>query len=139
MAQRTGQLFMRADNQKVMVATALIAADRKHRGFRAQVTGDHPRVVNIQNLWTFITLPSRHLVYLSAHDHSMQWLQPTCNGTELLVSGAGASTTELPGSNAVHFQTLALGFVYFVVQDSTLTAEFYDTAGTRLFSRTLSK
>lgn len=78
-------------------------------------------------------------VYLSAHDHSMQWLQPTCNGTELLVSGAGASTTELPGSNAVHFQTLALGFVYFVVQDSTLTAEFYDTAGTRLFSRTLSK
>ena len=32
-------------------------------------------------------------VYLAAHDHSLQWLQPTCNGTELIVSGTGASST----------------------------------------------
>jgi len=78
-------------------------------------------------------------VYLSAHDHSLQWLQPTCNGTELLISGTGSSGTELPGTNPVHFQSLSLGFVYIVIQDSTLTAEFIDQNGTVLFTRTISK
>ena len=78
-------------------------------------------------------------VYLSAHDHSLQWLQPTCNGTELLVSGAGSKATELPGTNPVHFQSLSLGFVYIVIQDNTFTAEFIDQNGTVLFTRTLSK
>lgn len=78
-------------------------------------------------------------VYLSAHDHSLQWLQPTCGGTELIVSGTGASATELPGSNPVHFQSLSLGFVYVTIQDSTLTAEFIDQNGAVLFTRSLTK
>lgn len=78
-------------------------------------------------------------VYLAAHDDSLQWLQPTCNGTELIVSGTGASSTDLLPRNAVHFQSLALGFVYVVIQDSTLTAEFIDRDGNVLFTRTISK
>jgi hypothetical protein len=78
-------------------------------------------------------------VYLSAHDHTLQWLQPTCSGTELILSGAGSSTTSLPGSNPVHFQSLSLGFVYFDIRGNTLTAEFIDTTGTVLFSRTITK
>lgn len=30
-------------------------------------------------------------LYISAHDHSLQWLVPDCAGTELIVSGSGAS------------------------------------------------
>jgi hypothetical protein len=78
-------------------------------------------------------------VYLSAHDDSLQWLQPTCNGTELLVSGTGASSTSLEGVNPVHFQSLSLGFVYVVIEDSTLTAEFIDQNGTVLFTRSITK
>jgi hypothetical protein len=78
-------------------------------------------------------------VYLSAHDHTLQWLEPTCSGTELIVSGAGSATTSLPGSNPVHFQSLSLGFVYFDIRGNTLTAEFIDTTGTVLFSRTITK
>jgi hypothetical protein len=78
-------------------------------------------------------------VYLAAHDHSLQWLQPTCNGTELLVSGTGASPTSLKGTNPVHFQSLSLGFVYVAIQDSTLTAEFIDQDGTVLFTRSITK
>ena len=70
-------------------------------------------------------------LYLAAHDHSLQWLQPTCSGTELIVSGAGASPTSLPGSNPVHFQSDDLGFVYFDIQGKTLTAQFIDATGSR--------
>ena len=37
-------------------------------------------------------------LYLSGHDHSQQWLNESCKGTELAVSGAGAKTTELAGN-----------------------------------------
>jgi hypothetical protein len=78
-------------------------------------------------------------VYISARDHNLQWLQPTCNGTELLVSGAGSKLTELVARNPVHFEALTIGFVYVVIQDSTLTAEFIDRNGTVLFTRSITK
>lgn len=78
-------------------------------------------------------------LYLAAHDDSLQWLQPTCNGTELIVSGTGAAATELIDRNPVHFQSLSLGFVYIVIQDSTLTAELIDRDGTVLFTRSITK
>jgi tartrate-resistant acid phosphatase type 5 len=77
-------------------------------------------------------------VYVSAHDHSLQWLTSTCSGTELLVSGAGASTTTLPGTNLVHFQSLSLGFIYFDIRGKRLTAKVIDTEGTVLFTRTIT-
>jgi tartrate-resistant acid phosphatase type 5 len=78
-------------------------------------------------------------LYLAGHDHSRQWLEDTCKGTELIISGAGASVTELKGSNPVHFQNLELGFVYIVISGKTLTAEFIDVTGKSEFTRTLTK
>jgi tartrate-resistant acid phosphatase type 5 len=78
-------------------------------------------------------------VYLSGHDHTLQWLTETCSGTELIVSGTGASATELEGDNPAHFQSLALGFLYVTIDGDTFTGEFIDTTGAVLFTRTLMK
>ncbi len=78
-------------------------------------------------------------LYFSGHDHSRQWMTGTCAGTELAVSGAGASTTELKGSNATRFQKDTIGFLYISIVGKTLTAEFLDAAGTVEFTRTLTK
>jgi tartrate-resistant acid phosphatase type 5 len=77
--------------------------------------------------------------YLCGHDHSMQWLTPTCNGTELLVSGAGAETTSLPGTNEARFQSTELGFIYGVATETQLSMQFVNDSGKPLFSRTLEK
>ena len=78
-------------------------------------------------------------LYLSGHDHSRQWLQPTCSGTQLLVSGAGATVTGLPGNNLVKFQKNSLGFIYIVIQSNRLKADFIDVNGVVEFSDTISK
>lgn len=78
-------------------------------------------------------------VYLSGHDHSAQWLTPTCNGTELIVSGAGASTTENSQRNPSYFQTIDLGFFYFEITGRTLTGRYIDVNGTERFVRTYTK
>jgi tartrate-resistant acid phosphatase type 5 len=84
-------------------------------------------------------------VYLAGHDHNLQWLErsPTvCGGTELLVSGAGATTKAF--NTRMHsptvFQTdTKLGFLYVVIRDRELTAEFVDSTGTTLFTRTITR
>ena len=78
-------------------------------------------------------------LYLSGHDHSRQWLNESCKGTELAVSGAGAKATELGGNNPALFQSLELGFLYIVIQDKTLTAEFVDENGVTEFTHTIKK
>lgn len=78
-------------------------------------------------------------VLVSAHDASLQWLEPTCQGTELLVSGTGAKATTLEARNTTRFESLALGFLYVVVDGTSLTGEFIDTSGTVLFTRTLTR
>ena len=78
-------------------------------------------------------------LYLSGHDHSRQWLTGTCKGTELAVSGAGASATDLPGRNPARFQSKELGFLYVTIVGRTLTAEFIDKTGKVEYTRTLTK
>lgn len=78
-------------------------------------------------------------VYLSGHDHSQQWLNESCKGTELAVSGAGAKATELKGSNASLFQSIALGFLYIVIDGKKLTAEFVDGTGAIEFTHVITK
>lgn len=78
-------------------------------------------------------------LYLSGHDHSRQWLNESCKGTELAVSGAGAKATELGGSNPALFQSLELGFLYIVVEDKKLTAEFIDENGAVEFTHVIKK
>jgi hypothetical protein len=55
------------------------------------------------------------------------------------VSGGGAKTTELEGSQPTHYESETLGFVYVVIRDRQLTAEFINEDGTSLFTRTISK
>jgi hypothetical protein len=78
-------------------------------------------------------------LYLSGHDHSRQWLNESCKGTELAVSGAGAKATEFKGKNATLFQSLELGFLYIKIVDKTLTAEFIDENGVTEFTHVIKK
>jgi len=78
-------------------------------------------------------------VYFCGHDHSQQWLNESCKGTELAVSGAGAKTTELPGTNPTLYQSLALGFLYVVIDGKKLTAEFIDEDGKLEFTHAITK
>ena len=78
-------------------------------------------------------------LYLAGHDHSRQWLADTCQGTGIVVSGAGSSTTDLPGSNSVLFQENTLGFLYIHIQDNILNAEFIDVTGNVNFRHTITK
>lgn len=78
-------------------------------------------------------------VYFSGHDHSQQWLNESCSGTELAVSGAGAKTTELKGNNASLFESIELGFLYIVIDGKKLTAEFVDENGKIEFTHTITK
>ncbi len=78
-------------------------------------------------------------LYIAGHDHSRQWLEPTCQGTELVVSGNGSSPTGLTQKNRARFQSLGLGFLYVVADEKTLTGTFYDDTGAADFTRTLTK
>lgn len=78
-------------------------------------------------------------LYLSGHDHSMQWLNETCMGTPLAVSGAAAEFTTLGTKNATAFQAVVRGFMYITVKKKQLVAEFIDENGTLLHRETLNK
>ena len=83
-------------------------------------------------------------MYLSAHDHQRQWLDPAlCAGTELVVSGSGGEVKELddPERNPVFYQDgTTAGFLYVVADDHSLTGRFIDApSGAVVFERTISK
>lgn len=78
-------------------------------------------------------------LYLSGHDHSQQWMKPTCRGTELVVSGAGATLTSVGDRHPTHFQASQLGFFYAVADEKALTGQFIDLEGNIRFSRTLTR
>jgi 3',5'-cyclic AMP phosphodiesterase CpdA len=77
-------------------------------------------------------------VYLAGHDHSMQWLQPTC-GTEFIVSGGGSSPSVMVGTNATNFEDAALGFLWVEIDGRTFTGVFYDDTGTELYRASITK
>jgi tartrate-resistant acid phosphatase type 5 len=78
-------------------------------------------------------------VYFSAHDHSLQALTDTCAGTALFVSGSGSSPTTLSKKNATKFESLAIGFAYVTVTNTTLSVDFVDQSGSVLHTETLTK
>ncbi len=82
-------------------------------------------------------------VYFSGHDHSRQWLdEPTALcGTQMIVTGAGAKTTDiLERGNAAFFQDATKpGFVYVVIDGDTFTGRFYDADGNLDYERSFTK
>lgn len=75
-------------------------------------------------------------LYLSAHDHNRQWLEPTC-GVELVVSGAGAKHTPLVGRGAptLFEDDIHHGFVWLELRPEGLSGAFYRDDGSVDFTR----
>ena len=68
-------------------------------------------------------------LYLAGHDHSRQWLAPSC-GVTLALSGAGAkSTAIIDRGNEAAFAEASPGFLWISIEGAQLTAEFYDQGG----------
>jgi hypothetical protein len=75
-------------------------------------------------------------VYFAGHDHNRQWLEPSC-GTEFIVSGAAAKTTDLEGRGTPTFfeDDSDEGFLWVELRDDHFRGEFYNSSGTLDFSR----
>lgn len=79
-------------------------------------------------------------VYLSGHDHSLQWLQETLCGAELVVSGGGASFTAIEGhGNQAFWENAEAGFFYVDIVGKTFKGRFYAEDGTLRYERTFTK
>jgi len=82
-------------------------------------------------------------LYLAGHDHNRQWLNEPGKlcGMEMIVSGAGASTTPLDFSrNQMRFEDYDTeGFLYVVVDGGKLTAQFIDKNGNVDYAYQLEK
>ncbi|MGN6110069.1 MAG: metallophosphoesterase [Kofleriaceae bacterium] len=82
-------------------------------------------------------------VYFAGHDHSRQWIDEpgALCGTRMIVTGAGASTTELRdrGNHALFEDADKVGFLYVDVDGDRFTGEFYDGDGHMDFSHTFTK
>lgn len=77
--------------------------------------------------------------YLCGHDHSRQDLVDTCSGTQLIVSGAGAKTTDLEGDNPTHFESDTIGFLVMEARPTSMTIRFYDGDGTLEHERVVTR
>lgn len=85
----------------------------------------------------------RHLcgrvdAYLCGHDHSLQDLGVSC-GTSFLVSGGGASNTDLPGKNAAEFSAATPGFLLVEATAHRMAFTFFDQHANELHHRELTK
>jgi tartrate-resistant acid phosphatase type 5 len=80
--------------------------------------------------------------YFAGHDHSRQWLdEPTALcGTQMIVSGAGASVTSLQdrGNKALYQDASKVGFMYVVIDGDKFTGEFYDGNGAMDYSHSFT-
>ncbi len=79
-------------------------------------------------------------LYVCGHDHTTQWLEPMC-GTEFIVSGAGAKTTDLGnwGVPTFYENDTEPGFVWIEIADNVMTANFYNSKATLLYSSSVTK
>lgn len=108
--------------------------------------GHHPYISNgphgnaTGDLYTFMTdyVCGEYDLYLSGHDHNLQWLGESC-GTTFAVSGAGHSTYPLVGSNPTSFEVASMGFLWVEIDGNTLTGVFYDDTGAELYRDTIVK
>lgn len=82
-------------------------------------------------------------VYFAGHDHNRQWIDEpgALCGAELIVSGAGAKTTELSeGRNRLHFgDDSTEGFMYVRIRGDEFYGRFVNRDGTTAFERTVTR
>ncbi len=97
-------------------------------------------VVNGEDIEEFVSnhICGKYDFYLAGHDHSRQDLVAKC-GTEFIVSGAGAKTTEIKGSNPNHFQSDQVGFLLMEATPTTMKIQFYDKDGVLEHTRMVNR
>ncbi|MEE2830538.1 MAG: metallophosphoesterase [Myxococcota bacterium] len=79
-------------------------------------------------------------LYLSGHDHDRQWLVETCDGTQLVVSGAGAKLRSFENDQPVHWaDDTTEGFVWIEIDDQDLRLQFWDKAGAMNYEGSFSR
>jgi hypothetical protein len=84
---------------------------------------------SLERLFT-ATLCDQADVYLSGHDHNLQWT--TACAVELVVSGSGAKTRPIVDrGNPMHFAEAAPGFVWLELSESAQIAFYDQEAGLR--------
>ncbi len=76
-------------------------------------------------------------LYLSGHDHSLQWLAEGCRGTSLIVAGSGSEATKVDGPTRAHFAASELGFVAVDAGPDGARVELVRHDGEVLYSRVL--
>ena len=119
-----------------------------HHPYRSN--GRHGNAGNFDGLTDIAPLDGAHIkdffdarlcgaldLYLAGHDHSRQWLEQDFCGAELIVSGAGgSSTTGLSEDRNPHrFQANSLGLLHLTIDGRTVTGRFFDERGTQDFER----
>jgi tartrate-resistant acid phosphatase type 5 len=106
-----------------------------------------PNPLPVQNGSSMKTFFDDHVcgisqVYFSGHDHSRQWIdEPTALcGTEMIVTGAGSTTTALQdrGNQTFYEDATKVGFFYVTIDGDTFTGEFRDADGNVDFTRTFT-
>jgi tartrate-resistant acid phosphatase type 5 len=80
-------------------------------------------------------------LYLSGHDHSLQMLDGNQAGckTQLIVSGAGASTTKLFKRNKALFESISLGFVGLSIDENSIGVKFVNEENSVLYESIINK
>jgi len=134
----------------------LLEAQAKAKGKYLIVMGHHPYLSNGKHgnagFYEDVSFPSfvsgrdvkkffdenvcgkAHL-YLNGHEHNLQLIdgkQADCR-TLLIVSGSGASTTQLYDRNEVFFEEEALGFVIVKVDKNNIDIQFRDAKNRALY------
>jgi len=101
------------------------------------MVNDIPRGAYIQDIFDE-SVCGNITIYISGHDHNRQFLEPAC-GTEFIVSGAGAKTTDFEHriNNPSFFEDDTIeGFLWGEVKDTQFTGAFYDMNGTLNYEQT---
>ena len=69
-------------------------------------------------------------LYLCGHDHDREWLVETCQGTQFMVSGAGAKLRDFTNDQDVHWgDDTTEGFAWIEIHDNSLTVQWWDMFG----------
>ena len=79
-------------------------------------------------------------LYLCGHDHHREWFVETCEGTQLIVSGAGAKLRDFENDQPVHFgDDTTEGFVWIEIHNSDLRLQFWDKFGVMNYEGAFSR
>ncbi|MBM4392850.1 MAG: metallophosphoesterase [Deltaproteobacteria bacterium] len=78
-------------------------------------------------------------MYIAGHDHTLQWLEPSCGTEQLVAGGGGAGTYPLVGTEPAYFEASDNGFLWVEISGRSLTGVFYDDTGAELYRQTITK